>query len=199
MRITVKIHHFIHTGVRYRDVLLIVTSAAMISLIATPFINQYGSFISLDGSVGAIDHMDLWSSSDPFTAFVYIVGDIFCPQIQSRSFILNGSQMGFCMRDVSILAGLIIGFLFSYTEIFSKFTLKKSCILALCAFALLMADWGIQHIMSADIGITRILTGLFLGFSVSCIISSYEDLIHRMRWHRYGRTGRIEEQRIRTQ
>ncbi len=155
----------------------------MFSLIVTPFLNQYGSFVSLDGSVGAVDHMDLWSSSDPLTAFTYIVGDIFCPQIESRSFILNGSQTAFCMRDVSILAGLITGFLFSYTDTFKKITFGRFRCIVIAAFILLIADWGIQHIFSLDISVTRILTGLFLGFSVSCILSSYEDLIHRMRWH----------------
>jgi len=165
---------------RWKDVLLILVASASFMLIVTPFINPYGTLTSLDGSVGAIDHYDLWTGSDVLTMVTYLLGDVFCPQIMSRSFILNGNQMAFCMRDVSILFGILIGLISSYTRISKGIDLRTSMMMTVCAFVILMMDWSIQHITGVDVAISRILTGAFFGFALSCILSSYENLIHRM-------------------
>lgn len=165
---------------RWKDVLLILIASASFMLIITPFINPSGTLTSLDGSVGTIDHLDMWSGSDILTMITYLLGDVFCPQIMSRSFVLKGNQMAFCMRDVSILFGALIGLLFSYTGTSKRIDLRTSIVMAICAFVVLMMDWGIQHVTGADVAISRILTGALFGFALSCVLSSYENLIHRM-------------------
>ena len=165
---------------RSKDVILILLSLALFSLVITPFLNPHGSFTSLDGTVGVIDHLDLWNDSDPLTMITYLLGDVFCPQIMSRSFMLNGSQMAFCMRDVSVLVGLIGGLVFSYTRSSRSIGLRTSILMAVCAFFILMMDWAIQHFTGVDVAISRVLTGALFGFTLSCILSSYENLIRRM-------------------
>lgn len=165
---------------QWREILLILATLALMLLIITPFINLYGRFTSLDGTVGAIDHPELWLNSDPLTMITYFFGDIFCPQIMSRSFILNGSQMAFCIRDVSVLIGIVAGLVFSYTEFSKMIGFRKSILMISYAFIILMIDWAIQHTMGVDVATSRILTGTFFGFALMCVLSSYENLIRRM-------------------
>lgn len=165
---------------RWMDVLLIFSAIASVMLFVTPFIDPHGALTSLDGTVGVVDHPDLWHDSDVLTAIVYTAGDVFCPQIMSRSFVLNGNQMAFCMRDVSVLVGVLAGSLFSHTGMSKAIDLRTSILMAVCAFAILMTDWSIQHISGADVAVSRVLTGAFFGFALSCVLSSYENLIHRM-------------------
>ena len=152
-------------------------AAATVMLFVTPLINPEGRFSGLDGSVGYIDHLELWSCTDPVSFITYLLGDVFCPQIESRSFILNGNQMAFCGRDVSIALGLLIGSSCSVlTERVSS--LRTSVIFCLISSVLMMTDWCIQHFMSVDCMATRVVTGLLFGASVSilaCALFSDRD------------------------
>ncbi|WP_400196853.1 DUF2085 domain-containing protein [Candidatus Methanarcanum hacksteinii] len=98
----------------------------------------------------------------------------------SRSFILNGSQIAFCIRDVSVLIGIVAGLVFSYTEFSKMIGFRKSILMISYAFIILMIDWAIQHTMDVDVAISRILTGTFFGFALMCVLLSYENLIRRM-------------------
>ncbi len=158
--------------VRAEAIIMAVMSIALLLLFLTPFLNPSGRFLGLDGSVGYIDHLDMWSSSDPLTFLTYTFGDMFCPQIESRSFILNGSQMAFCARDVSIGIGLLIGSVISFLKVV-RVSLRTSLIISVAAFALMIADWCIQHFMSVDLIFTRAITGVMFGASVSILICCF--------------------------
>ena len=153
-------------------------AAATVMLFVTPLINPEGRFSGLDGSVGYIDHLELWSGTDPVTFITYFLGDMFCPQIESRSFILNGNQMAFCGRDVSIALGLLIGS--SCSVLTGRVpSLRTSVIFCLISSVLMMTDWCIQHFMSVDCMATRVVTGLLFGASVSilaCALFSDRDM-----------------------
>ena len=74
--------------------------------VIAPLVAPYGIYHSLDGSPCFIDHS--WSISD----FPYLIGDFLCHQEQDRSFVLNGSQMPVCSRDIGLIFGLTLGCLF---------------------------------------------------------------------------------------
>lgn len=157
-----------------RKILLIPALIAVVMLFVTPLINPFGSFTELDGSVGIIDHLDLWKEKDPITCITYFIGDFFCPQQLSRSFELNGSQLAFCSRDVSILIGFIIGCFISFTRKTSEIKIKNATIMLGTAFILMMLDWSVQHFAELNIAATRIITGCIFGIAVAILIATYD-------------------------
>ena len=163
---------------RYRlDVILaLLALVAAVLLFVTPFMSPEGLFIHLDGSPGSIDHMDLWQSADAITGFTYIVGDLFCTQMESRSITLNGSQMAFCSRDVSILVGFIIGSIVSLIGLIN-IRMKESGILCIITFALMMTDWAIQHFADVDFMASRMVTGALFGASVALLVGAYSKYL----------------------
>ncbi len=63
--------------VRADVIIMAVMSIALLLLFLTPLLNPSGRFIGLDGSVGYIDHLDIWSSCDTLTFLTYVSGDMF--------------------------------------------------------------------------------------------------------------------------
>ena len=161
--------------VRVKSILLILALLCVAALFITPFLSDYGAFRGLDGAVAYIDHLDLWQSKDPVTFVTYTVGDIFCPQMESRSFIINGSQMAFCSRDVSILLGAIMGCLISFAR--PNIPMRTSLIFLGASFVIMIADWAFQHFSGMDIMFTRVITGILLGCAVASVICSYSDIV----------------------
>ncbi len=160
-----------------RNVLLVLASIAAILIVLAPFVNENGAFINLNGTVGIIDHLDLWSSKDPFTFVTYFLGDFFCPQQAERSFYLNGSQLAFCIRDVSILAGFIIGCFLTFVKKIGNIPMKKALLILVGAGILMAIDWTIQHFCDLNVPLTRVITGILLGISVAVLVSSYDNII----------------------
>ncbi len=157
-----------------RNILLILALIAAAMLFITPLINPFGSFTELDGSVGIIDHLDLWKEKDPITCITYFIGDFFCPQQSSRSFELNGSQLAFCSRDVSILIGFIIGCIISFIVKISRIEMRNAVLLLGTAFILMMSDWFVQHFADLNIPATRVITGCIFGIAVAILIAAYD-------------------------
>ena len=93
----------------YTLTFLIISSVLAVCFFIAPFLSPYGSFLGLDGTPGVMDHWDIWSEKDPFTCVIYSIGDIVCHQEEARMFILNGSEMPICVRDVGLLLGFVIG------------------------------------------------------------------------------------------
>ena len=78
---------------RFLFVFFAVSALLTLSVFIVPFLSPYGSFTDLDGTPGIIDHWDIWSTKDPFTMVVYLIGDVVCHQQMSRSIILTNVAM----------------------------------------------------------------------------------------------------------
>ena len=92
-----------------RKFMLAVLTALSVLLIlnlAAPLMAPYGTFTGLDGLPASIDHG--WQDHG-LAGVMYLLGDVFCHQEMDRSFILNGSQLPICIRDIGILAGAVAG------------------------------------------------------------------------------------------
>ena len=50
-----------------------------------------------------------WSELNPIWAFTYGFADLNCHQKHYRSWEINGNQLAFCVRDVGIFAGVVVG------------------------------------------------------------------------------------------
>ncbi len=75
----------------------------------TPYMNEPGTLVGLDGFVGAHDSPKDFSDLDPVSRFMYNAGDSQCHQKENRTVILNDNQMPFCARDVAIYTFMAIG------------------------------------------------------------------------------------------
>ncbi len=163
--------------------ILAIASAYLALMIILPIVYPYGSFVHLDGTPGVIDNLGKLGFADPVTKAVYSIGDLFCHQEQTRSFMINGSQMAFCQRDVSILIGLIGGLVF--TDLTSKrinITDKMVPIVAAMLIASTLMEWGIEFLTGHDMLIGRMVTGAFAGAGIALVIQyivskQYEEVM----------------------
>ena len=126
------------------------------------------TIINLHGNVINIDFMEKWSSIDPFSEIVYLIGDVLCHQDFDRSFIISGNQMPICSRDFCALIGLICGMFYSIKIGIKDEKMFKT--LFVVSFVLLIIDVAIQNIFSLNILFTRIITGTFVGIVIGIAI-----------------------------
>ena len=152
-----------------RNIFLTLFVIIAVSLVITPFLEPCGSLRALDGTPGVMDHWNIWTSMNGFGGSVYALGDLLCHQMESRSFMLNGSQMAFCVRDVSVIAGMTAGLALTFI-IDSKYVKDKR---AWYATAVLMIptviDWAVQYATGFESLLTTSVTGIMLGLAVALV------------------------------
>ena len=143
-------------------------------MLIIPMLYPYGSFIGLDGRASIIEHWNDLAFADPLSRVIYGIGDLFCHQEQSRSFIINGSQMAFCQRDVSILTGLAAGLLVTDRRIGLIQTGNRIwLIIGIVMIVSTFIEWGIGHVFGMDVLATRVATGLMAGAGIALILQYY--------------------------
>jgi uncharacterized membrane protein len=131
-----------------------------------PFTLTPGQVTDLSGRVGNIDNGGQLSSMNPLAAAVYWLGDANCHQIAARSFFLNGNQMPFCARDVSIFAGLVIGLALALFAI-----PRPNLWLVMLGFVPIALDGGAQIVLDyQSSNLLRAITGLLAGFCVAMLL-----------------------------
>jgi len=150
---------------------LLFLATFLILMIVLPLLYPYGSFTGLDGSAGVIDNWEKLAFADPLTRGIYFLGDFFCHQETSRSFIINGSQMAFCQRDTCILAGAVIG-LFLTDKKISLIPAANKLFAILGVFMIIstFAEWGVEFIFDVDIPAARMITGTMAGIGVALVL-----------------------------
>jgi uncharacterized membrane protein len=159
------------------QIVLLVSAALLVLILAVPFMLPYGSLTGLDGVPVNVDHWDTWSSMDPLSGSVYLLGDVFCHQEAGRSFFLNGSQIAFCVRDSGALAGLAAtsAALLAIPAVNrrrSDFLLFGILLMLPCA-----ADWAIQYAMGWNVWEARLATGFLAGAGLSLMIRYASDAL----------------------
>jgi len=149
-------------------VLFTVLSSMAILIMIIPLLYPYGSFIGLGGMGGDT------SFADPISRVIYGLGEMFCHQEETRSFIINGSQTAFCKRDISVLFGMILGLaLLSFRRSIVFLHDKRTLILGVILLLVTFAEWGIEHTFSIDIEFARIITGVISGIGAALIIQYF--------------------------
>ena len=149
-------------------------AAALALMVVSPLLYPYGSFAGLDGVAGVVENWGALSFADPLTRAVYAAGDMFCHQEWGRSFIINGSQMAFCQRDVSMIAGAIVGLLATDARVGRIYAGKRSCIaLGAAMVASTLVEWGVEHALGSDILSARVATGLLAGAGIALLLQHY--------------------------
>ncbi|MCL2296584.1 MAG: DUF2085 domain-containing protein [Methanomassiliicoccaceae archaeon] len=162
---------------------LLFFAAFLMLMIVMPLLYPHGSFTDLDGRAGVIDNWSKLAFADIPTRAVYSLGDLFCHQEMSRTFILNGSQMAFCQRDVSVLCGVIIGLSATDKAVF-KVNAGKSMFLIAGAVMIssLLIEWCIEYASGMDILAGRVSTGILAGIGIALVLQyavtkEYEKIV----------------------
>ena len=154
--------------------------AAVLSLsVLVAYLNQSGSLIDLDGTIGRMDHPDMWNNLDILSSLLYSTGDYCCHQETARSLVLNGNQMPMCIRETFLFLGMAAGFLIlssgSYLPVKERFLL--------CTFLILLTplEWYAAHYLGFDSPVLRAIVSLisgagFAGFLSAILEKEYEYL-----------------------
>ena len=143
----------------------VVMGVVTLLILASPLMAPYGTFTGLDGAVGVIDH---GFQGNGISGAVYLIGDMFCHQEEARSFILNGSQMSFCIRDTGIIAGAFLGFILSRL-MESRLSDRRFAWAGACLIAVTAVEW-ISEGFVGDMPSARFLSGMCCGIGVAIFL-----------------------------
>ncbi len=143
---------------------LMVSAFILIMTVAAPIILPYGTMTSLDGDPGILDGG--WEGHGAW-GIIYALGDLMCHQDESRSFILNGSQMPMCMREIGFIIGLVVGFM---ACLFLEERLRghPTPILGAALLIIMVLEWLMES--GYDWPIPRTSSGILAGIGASLII-----------------------------
>ena len=91
--------------------MLMISLAWTVAMVAAPLTITPGTITDLNGGANKIDYSDTWAKLPPTQGFIYLLGDIECHQIASRTIFINGNEMPVCARDASLFFFLTLGFI----------------------------------------------------------------------------------------
>lgn len=151
--------------------------AILAFILASPYLAQPGAYTGLDGTPSLIDHG--WKGT---TDIMYLLGDILCHQETGRSFILNGSQLPFCMRDVALLSGFCIGMI-ACTLIEGLLPDRRVAYIGTAMASVTAIEWLLEWSLG-DMPVLRVSTGVVSGAGVSLFLC----------WMLYRETGETGRQ-----
>ncbi len=136
-------------------------------IFAVPFLYAPGTFYNLNGTSGILDHE--WSASQ----FIYALGDILCHQETGRSFIVNGSQVAMCSRDVGMITGCAVTLVLTFNYVGKyPFTEHKITYLGLLLLLIMITEWVVGATVGYNLIYLRFLFGAIGGAGIALIIQN---------------------------
>jgi uncharacterized membrane protein len=157
----------------------------------TPFMVEAGTLTGLDGLVGPHDHEDLYEDLSPVARWMYDAGDAQCHQKENRSLLLNGNQMPFCARCVSIYTFMAVGIaltVFPRMPRYDRINDLKAwwLIIALVPIGIdgvgqLLGFWESTNLMRF---ITGGLCGLVVGIALGFMLREIQGIVTEFRTQR---------------
>ena len=152
-------------------IVLIALAIFLIPMIIIPLLYPHGFISELDGSIGVIDHASLWDELDPFSGTLYAIGDYLCHQQMNRSFIINGSEVALCIRDFSVLCGMLIGLILTDNKIkiFRHYNIRLLFI-SLILSSTTFFEWWIIKSYVIDSSVVRAIMGIFSGIGLAILL-----------------------------
>lgn len=148
----------------------VISAAAVFGIITAlvilaPYMAPYGTFHGLDGSAGYIDNG--WQGHG-VAGVMYLLGDLFCHQEEARCYMLNGSQLPVCIRDVGILAGLFAGFL-ACIPLSSRVSDRRFAYAGVVLVLVMVAEWAAES-FTGDMPVPRLLSGICAGVGAAIFL-----------------------------
>ena len=138
-----------------------------------PFALSSSSVYDISGNVGLSDNQKMIDDLPNPWNHLYGIGDSFCHQKVSRSFILNENQMPFCSRCTAIWIGLAIGlglmvlYKIDLNEKFLFLIIVGIVPIGIDGFGQLLGFWESTNIFRL---LTGLLAGIVCGIAIALII-----------------------------
>ena len=152
---------------KYKITMIAIFSIWLASSLIAPFTIPANSVNNLSGKASQIDNEKVWDKMNPFAATVYFLGDIFCAEVSSHSFFLNGNQLPYCARCMAISVGLLAGMLIAL-----YFSPKFNLIFLGLGLLPMVIDGGMEIVSSyQSTNVLRVITGLLAGIVVSLYLA----------------------------
>jgi len=160
-------------------ILLLILACILIA----PWTIPEGSAKELDGLVGRIDNESEWEDMNPFAHAVYWIGDMYCHQMEARSFLMNDNQLPVCARDLGIVLGMALGM-----AAFVRLRITMSPLHLILGLLPMALDGGLQLITGYEsMNPVRLITGGAAGLVVAMFMAMvFQETLRR----REGETGR---------
>lgn len=159
------------TGMR-RIFLAILLSFAVLCWVL-PVLNGTGTLRGLDGIAGYMNHADIWVTKDPITALMYGFGDMVCHQAMGRSILINENQMYVCLRDISIITGIILGLILFESRIKEYSLHRGMLVIGLMLLMFAFAEWCLKQSGIVDSDPLRATTGILAGIGVAVFLNAF--------------------------
>lgn len=131
--------------------------------VVSPLLAPEGTYLGLDGSPMYIDHS--WGPSD----VAYFLGDLLCHQMEDRCFVLNGSQMPVCIRDLGLLAGFTAGAA-ACIPVAERLHSRRVLVIAVALMSATVVEWIVET-GSGDFPMARLATAIISGAGVALLLS----------------------------
>lgn len=151
---------------KYAKIILAFFGISLVLIVVTPLLYPSGTFMKLDGKPMVLDHD--WGGYGA-GGIVYAIGDMLCHQESARTFFLNGNQLPFCIRDV----GLLIGFVIGLATVFrngSSSNDNRRLLLGLVLLIPTAAEYAAEHVFDLDLPELRFILGIVTGFGAAMIV-----------------------------
>ena len=139
----------------------------------SPYLCPFGTVTGLDGIVGRIDHSSLWDSYDTVPLVMYTIGDWGCHQEQARTWMLNGNELPFCIRDLCIMIGFAIGFLYHSLKGPLVDDMRRALLIGCVLILLTMIEWSAEHYLGLGDSAVRALVSLVSGFGAVILLDAF--------------------------
>jgi len=146
--------------------LFILFAALLAAIVLAPFAFPFGTFVHLDGSPSMMDHD--WSGYG-IGGMIYALGDLLCHQDMARSFILNGSQLPFCGRDVGLLIGFVAGILIDI-RMRTVLSSSRMLLVGILLMVLTAAEWALEMAAGFDSQELRFILGIISGIGAAMVV-----------------------------
>ena len=153
--------------------MIAISALLLFLIIVSPFLVPYGSFTNLDGTAGIMDHWNMWTSTNPVSGAVYAIGDILCHQEMSRSFMLNGSQIAVCIRDLSVLIGVFAGLVIAAAASGRIKRDRRTLYVSAALIMTMVVEWTAEHLTGIDVPALRAITGILAGIGIALLLDMY--------------------------
>jgi uncharacterized membrane protein len=147
-------------------ILAAVPAVFLVLFMVVPFTYGYGTFVNLDGSPSVMDHD--WSQYGA-GGWIYALGDLLCHQEMDRCFILNGSQMPICARDLGLLIGITAGLFFFAIKGLRKYD-RRMLLIGLLMLSFTFIEWAWEHAFDGDSMGLRFVLAMVSGFGAAMIV-----------------------------
>ena len=116
---------------------------------------------------------------------MYTIGDWGCHQEQARTWMLNGNELPFCIRDLCIMIGFAVGSLYHSLKGPLVDDMRCASLTGCVLILLTVIEWSAEHYLGLGNPAVRVLVSLVSGFGAVMLLDAFlhwEDSVLKRRF-----------------